>query len=399
MEASLSLLAILNLLGSAQALLLALALISIRRGGGAARRVLAALVVVMAVVIFGAVLRTSHYEFVFPHLSRVPDPFVFLGGPLLFLYLRTLVRRESKLGRKDYLHFLPFALCVAYLAPYYLRSGQSKLNFMLAEFYHPSLGYWYYVRSGLLLLQFAVYLTLAGLLLVRYSRVLKAKGAARSQAERAVLFQVRFMLVGCLIVFVVALLRYTLDQTARTNLLVALGVSALVYSLGYLGLRRPEGLTGEMETNIAPGAYVTPQAAIAGAEDESLPAKKYEKSTLTPERAERYLKRLLSHMETEKPYVDGELTLPKLAERLSIPPPHLSQIINEHLQQNFFDFVNTYRVEEAKRRLLDPTKQHYSVLAIAEEVGFNSKSSFNAVFKKHVQMTPSEFRKGIKAEG
>lgn len=391
MEASLSLLAVLNLLGSAQALLLALALLSVRREGGAARRVLAALVVVMAVIIFGAVLRTTHYEFVFPHLSRMHDPFVFLSGPLLFLYLRTLVRRERKLARKDYLHFLPFALCVAYLAPYFLRSGESKLNFMLAEFYHPSLGYWYYVRTAFLLLQTAIYLTLVVMLLVRHSRALKSKGEAREPAERAVLFQVRFMLIGFLILFVGVLLRYTLDQTARTNLLVPLGVSALIYSLGYLGLRTPEVLTGVRET-LPVGTSALP-AETAGTVDERTPAKKYEKSTLTPERAERYLQRLLSHMETEKPYVDGELTLPKLAERLSIPAPHLSQTINERLQQNFFDFVNTYRIEEAKRRLLDPAKGHYSVLAIAEEVGFNSKSSFNAVFKKHVQMTPSEFRR------
>jgi AraC-like DNA-binding protein len=389
MEASLSLLAILNLLGSAQALLLALALLTGRREGGAARRVLAALVVAMAVVIFGGVMRTSHYEFVYPHLSRVHDPFVFLAPPLLFLYVRTLLRRERKLARLDYLHFLPFALCVVYLAPYYVRSSQSKLNFMWGEFYHPSLGYWYYVRSGLLLLQGAVYLTLVAVLLIRYSRALRAKGAARSESESALLFQVRFMLVGFLLLFTGGLLRYTLDQTARTNLLVPLGASALIYSLGYLGLRRPEVLTGDLDRATSHGAT---DAQVESA-DESLPAKKYEKSTLTPERAERYLRRLLAHMETEKPYVDGELTLPKLAERLSIPAPHLSQTINERLQQNFFDFVNTYRVEEAKRRLLDPAKQHYSVLAIAEEVGFNSKSSFNAVFKKHVQMTPSEFRK------
>ncbi|HKP71491.1 MAG TPA: helix-turn-helix domain-containing protein [Pyrinomonadaceae bacterium] len=386
MEPSLSLLAILNLLGSAQALLLAFALLGIKREDGAANRVLAALTMTMAIIIFGAVLRTSHYELVFPHLSRVHDPFVFLVGPLLFLYLRTLVRRERALARTDYLHFLPFAACVVYLLPYYLRSSRYKLDYMVAEYYHPSLGHWYYVRSALLLLQFAAYLSLVAALVVGYSRGLKSKGEARTAAERAVLFQVRFMGVGFLVLFVIGLLRYTLDQTARTNLLVPLGASVLVYTLGYLGLRRPEVLTGVKEST-------TKTDGETGDPAESLPAKKYEKSTLTPERAERYLQKLLRHMEAEKPYVDGELTLPKLAERLSIPAPHLSQVINERLGQNFFDFVNTYRVEEAKRRLLDPALSHYSVLAIAEEVGFNSKSSFNAVFKKHVQMTPSEYRK------
>jgi AraC-like DNA-binding protein len=398
----------LNLLGSAQGLLLALALAAgtRRKERGAARaatRVLAALVLAMTIVIFGGVMRTSHYEFVFPHLSRIHDPFVFLIGPLLYLYVRTLVGRRSsssssrgKLARRDWLHLLPFAACVLYLAPYFLSSGAYKLDYMWAEFQHPSLGYWYYIRSGLLLVQSAAYLSLVVRFILRYERELRAKGAARQSAsERAVLFQVRFLGIGFLVLFAGGLLRYTLDQTARTNLLVPLGASILIYALGYLGLSRPELLTGTDGTTATTAADADAETTA-----QNSPAKKYEKSTLTPERAERYLARLLRHMETEKPYIDGELTLPKLAERLSIPAPHLSQTINECLRQNFFDFVNTYRVEEAKRRLLDPAKQHYSVLAIAEEVGFNSKSSFNAVFKKHVQMTPSEFRKaGITDEG
>ncbi len=161
-------------------------------------------------------------------------------------------------------------------------------------------------------------------------------------------------------------------------MLVPLGASVLVYAMGYLEMRKPD-------------------VAVKSGEDE-LPAKKYEKSTLTPERSERYLNRLLKFMEAEQPFTDGDLTIQKLAEKLSIPTPHLSQTINERLGQTFSDFINSYRIEEAKKRLLDPAKKHYSVLAIAEEVGFNSKSSFNAVFKKHVNMTPSEFRKSVNGD-
>src|SRR5205814_9963937 len=127
-------------------------------------------------------------------------------------------------------------------------------------------------------------------------------------------------------------------------------------------------------------------------EKEELSAKKYEKSTLTPDRSERYLDKLLNFMKQEQPFTDGDLTIQKLAERLAIPAHHLSQTINERLGQTFSDFINSYRIEEAKRRLLDPALKHLSVLGIAEEVGFNSKSSFNSVFKKHTNMTPSEFR-------
>jgi AraC-like DNA-binding protein len=165
-----------------------------------------------------------------------------------------------------------------------------------------------------------------------------------------------------------------------------LGGTIIIYGLAYLGLRQPETTAG----SDAP----TPADEVA-----VQPAKKYEKSTLTSERSEFYLKKLLSIMETEKPYTDGDLTLSKLASKLSISAHHLSQIINERLKQNFFDFVNTYRVAEAKRKLVDPAKKHYSLLAIAEEVGFNSKSAFNVAFKKQTNMTPSEFRKASNGNG
>ena len=74
-------------------------------------------------------------------------------------------------------------------------------------------------------------------------------------------------------------------------------------------------------------------------------------------------------------------------------------MINERLIQSFSVFINTYRVEEAKRHLLDTKKRHYSILAIAEEVGFNSKSSFNAAFRKYTNLTPSEFRKAANGNG
>jgi AraC-like DNA-binding protein len=98
-------------------------------------------------------------------------------------------------------------------------------------------------------------------------------------------------------------------------------------------------------------------------------------------------------MQSDKPYMSGDITLQKLAEKVSIPANHLSQIINERIGQNFFDFINSYRVKEVQRLFADPSKKHYSLLAIAEEVGFNSKSTFNSAFKKYSNMTPSEFRR------
>lgn len=369
MEPSLNILAVLNLLGAAQGLFLSAVLVSIKGGNKVANRILAALVATIAIIVSGAVVRTTHYEFVFPHLSRIHDPFPFLAVPLIFLYIKTLTSGKAVFTRKDFLHFIPFILCAGYLIPYYFQSREAKLNFMVSEYYSPTLGSWYYIRSALLILLAVFYLIL---IVSNIQRFVRGSKKQSDTAQKAILFQIRFFVVGFLILLVGGLLRYLLDHTAKTNLLVPLGASVYIYAIGYLCFRNPQ---------------------VLARTDVKTVVKKYENSSLMPETAERYLKRLLHLMETEKLYLDSELTISKVAERLSIPAPHLSQTINERLNQNFIDFINTYRVAEAKRRLVDPARKHYSVLAVAEEVGFNSKSSFNSVFKKYVQMTPSEFRK------
>jgi len=378
-SASLDLFGVLCLLGAAQGLLLALALALTGRGNRFANRVLAALVICVSVFVVGAVLRTSAYIFALPHLAWVHDPFPFACGPLLYLYLRAITSGRRWLARRDLAHFVPFALCAVYLLPSFFQGAEAKLEALALEYTRPTLGGWYYVRSSLIVTHFLAYLFVVVAVLWRYTRRLKAEGVR--SADRAALAQIRFLVAACVVIWVAAVLRFALDQTARTNLLVPLLVSGVVYGLGYMNMG---GRASVEDESVAAGAPEPPKAEAA--------PPKYERSTLTPERAERYLKRLLEVMESERPYADGDLTLQKLAERLSIPAQHLSQTLNGRLNQSFTDFVNSYRVAEAKRKLTDPRLKHYSVLAIAEDVGFNSKSSFNAVFKKQTGMTPSEFR-------
>jgi ligand-binding sensor domain-containing protein/AraC-like DNA-binding protein len=120
---------------------------------------------------------------------------------------------------------------------------------------------------------------------------------------------------------------------------------------------------------------------------------KYKLSTLSDDKLNEYAAHLAQSMEKEKPYLDPDLTLAKLAQATAIPAKHLSQVINERYRQNFNDFVNRYRVEAAKRRLLDPAAREFKLLRIAFESGFNSKSVFNAAFKSHAGLSPSEFRR------
>ncbi len=98
-------------------------------------------------------------------------------------------------------------------------------------------------------------------------------------------------------------------------------------------------------------------------------------------------------MEEVRPWLQRDLTIHDVSEALDFPQHYLTQTINEDLGKNFYTLVNEYRVEEFKKRLLDPKNAHLTVLAIAHDAGFNSKSTFNTVFKKLEGMTPSQYRK------
>jgi AraC-like DNA-binding protein len=105
------------------------------------------------------------------------------------------------------------------------------------------------------------------------------------------------------------------------------------------------------------------------------------------------LEMLDAFMIEHKPFLDASLTLYDLSEQIDIPSKDLSLLINRDLNQHFFDFVNGYRIRMAMDILKDPAKKAFTVLEILYEVGFNSKSSFNTAFKKHNNLTPTEYRK------
>jgi AraC-like DNA-binding protein len=117
------------------------------------------------------------------------------------------------------------------------------------------------------------------------------------------------------------------------------------------------------------------------------------KQSLSKNTSDQYLQKLVEYMNDKKPYLNPALTLIDLAEEVSIPPRSLSEVINSSLKQNFYDFINTYRIEESKRLLSISTEQSKTVLEILYKVGFNNKSSFNSAFKKCTGITPSQFRK------
>jgi AraC-like DNA-binding protein len=141
-----------------------------------------------------------------------------------------------------------------------------------------------------------------------------------------------------------------------------------------------------------PALFEKAQAARA-AEPARRPLPKYQRNRIDDGEAAELARRLTALMTDRKPYRDGALTLQALADALGVTPHQLSQVLNLHLRKSFFTFVNSYRVEELAAALDDPAQGHRGVLELALEAGFNSKSTVNAFFKRHLGLTPTEFRR------
>lgn len=359
-------------LGIVQGVFLGTLLIFIKSPNRRANRVLGVLYICFSLsILHFLLLRNDLYE-VYPHLLRVSLPPLFLFGPLYSLYVRILTDRSTRLRVVELFHAIPFLVTLALNVPFYVLPPGDKIMYFRQLVSGEHLALNLLVASTQLVHIFA-YVIVVRRRLRAYDRQIRE---TRSSIER---INLRWLTMGTqlfigifgLILVLVILRLAGLDTIPIYETVIPLTVSLTIYALGYLGLKQPE---------------------IFSPTEESTAARKYERSTLTPEKAAEYSGSLIEHMMTRRPFLDSNLTLPVLSEQTGIPPHHISQVLNERLQVNFFDFVNGYRVEEAKRLFQDRTKAAYSIFAIATEAGFNSKSAFNTAFKKHTGQTPTEFR-------
>ncbi|NRA52251.1 MAG: AraC family transcriptional regulator [Phaeodactylibacter sp.] len=192
---------------------------------------------------------------------------------------------------------------------------------------------------------------------------------------------IKYIIYGFLGSIVILIVYNLLGYTRALNLYMNLYFFGLIYMVAYFSVRQRE---------IYPEAVDIETIVEAGGPDSSLPGKRklLDDDALAIQKA-----KLLELMEEEEPYLDSELNLVGLSERLSLSTHQLSYVINNGFGENFFQFINKYKVKKAEALLQDPHYDQYTILAIGFESGFNSKTAFNTTFKKMTSYTPSEFRK------
>jgi AraC-like DNA-binding protein len=303
----------------------------------------------------------------------------FLYGPLIYLFTKQILLRQT-FQWSDLLHFIPFAIVVFFfLVGYsYAESPMMLFPFLLA-------------KSRLLLQLVSLYLYHW---LSRQCWLEKNQSGDKFSFVQHFQFQwlKKFIYASFFICISISVLNYFMVvlypdlNYIRPGFLI---ITLFIYWISYEALYHPEvfsvikGYAGEA----ASATEDFPKLTV------HLPTKKYLKSNLDEEQAGRILNNLQSLMQCEKPYLDPAINIDRLAAIIGTNRHHLSQVLNEKLKKSFNDFINQYRVDEAKMLLTDPARISHKIASIAYDSGFNSLSTFNDVFRKSVGVTPSQFRK------
>ncbi|HAS47556.1 MAG TPA: hypothetical protein DCS93_44175 [Microscillaceae bacterium] len=305
---------------------------------------------------------------VFKAIPQFNPIFSLLYGPLVYFYAQSLIYKDIDLAKLRFnVHAFANMPLLSYAVFWILDDYQNRQNNQALNSY----------VTVPVLIQFGLYLLITYRSLVRYQRILNN---TQSSVVNIRLSWLKFINVMMAIFWLLVTIEFFVPIPFVQYFIVELIFAAILFmvlSFVYKGLRHPNFFAG------------------IAAEDEAATFEAKEVLNKQSSVKQQDLDAVQQYMENEKPYHTPELSLQQLAEALKFSPRYLSQLINQQLQQNFFEFVNTYRIEEAKALLTDPENRHMRINEIMYQVGFQSKSTFNQVFKKFTGVTPTQFRDKI----
>lgn len=303
----------------------------------------------------------------------IGDPTFLLIAPLLWFYILELTGHKPR-GSRLFLHFIPFFIVIFLSLTLQNITRGSFLDFVHKHYRTSSVLFWIMVFTQFSWYQYKIHKQWQGYQQLIHQEV--------SNTEDVNISWVRFFMTIFLFINILFFIGLFAAIHFNTNgwlpRITALVFSLSVYALGYKGILQRE----IFDTH------------TVDAQQKSLSST----STVEIRKSDRQLiDRILEYMTERRPYLDAELTLSKLAQEVGISRSQLSQLINDGLGDNFYDFVNKYRVEEVKKLMTDPKMQNYNMLGIALEAGFKSKSTFNLIFKRFTGLTPTEYRKNLQS--
>lgn len=366
---------LLLLLGSLQGFILASLLWFSRKGNRLSNRLLAWLIGLLALASLAVGIPVAN-RWVSLALDLLPLINAMPLGPLLYFYVKSVLDPTFRLGKTERRHFYPVVLdwgakligwtfVIGTLLDVFRRQDGPAWGRVMDEYNtYSDIPRW---------LSMAVYLVLARRWLDQFALTGNEYEAERQQQNRRWLRQFLTILLVFQAIWLVHLVPYIIPGT-RSALLDQFGwypiyvpVAVLIYWLGLKGYLHSR--SGSIEPII----------------------RKASVTSLLPQTANQIVDALTTAMETNKLYLDSELTVEKLGRHVKLPTKTISFVLNQHLRKSFNTFVNEYRIEAVKQRLVNPTSDYLTLTGIAFECGFNSQATFQRVFKQMTGVSPKEF--------
>lgn len=347
--------------GVGLAFFLTLLLLS-KRNKTTADKILAAWLFIVTIHILLYYFRQSE---LYPQLLAIDFPLPLVHGPFLLLYSLALTR--GSLSKISWLHFAPALAVLLYLIPFFTLPTEEKVTI----FKNQGAGYEVFnlIRTFANLSSGVVYVILTSIVLAKHRKAILHQFSSTEKINLQWLQYLSYW-IGLIWLFVIF----------GNEDLIYIATVLFILFIGFFGIRQV-GIFHSPET-------VAPEIKEAVEIPEK---KKYQKSGLSAEASESLHRDLSQLMSTQKLFRESELSLADLAQHLNTQPNYLSQVINEREGKNFYDYINTLRIEEFMRLTEIPDSKKYTLLGLAQECGFNSKSSFNRYFKKVTGKSPSEF--------
>jgi AraC-like DNA-binding protein len=341
-----------------------------KKGHPHAFRMLAGFLLASALLLIDNIAISYHVERLSPHLWCISYPFVLFFSPMLYLFTQAVLRNQTRMQPRDWPHLIPFFLLYAVMfLKFYRLGGAAKLEIIRHGFHLMPI---IRITWAACEIQFIVYALLSLNLLRRYRRGLKEFYSSLEEVNLSWLNLILYGFIGWRVLYMISgFLNLPYDSWIMIGLQLLVEVGFLFFAVALVY----KALT-------APVVFLP----------ETVASKKYRTSPLNETDKKQYLQKMEAFMNSARPYRDPNLTLSELSKRSSIPMRYASQVLNELLNRNYYDYVNGYRIEEVKRVLSDPAESRKNITEVFLEAGFNSKSVFNATFKKQVGMTPREFR-------
>ena len=307
----------------------------------------------------------------FPYLLGLDIPLPLIHGPMLYLYILCLTGQQPN-RYKWLLHFAPAILTYIYLISFFTLTSQEKIH--VYEYGNTAYRFFRKIIMVIIILSGILYVTLSIMTVRQYKRRISD---LYSNTEKINLNWSYYLITGIALIWIAVIMKN------ETLIFTLVGLFILVAS--YFGISHANilGLSAIQSNNSEEKQVVNENSITV----------KYQKNFAGEEAIQSTYQKLNFRMEHEKLYKDPELNLNQVASLLDVHPNILSQTINSVENKNFYDYINQHRIEEFKRIVILPENQKFTILSLAFESGFNSKTSFNRNFKKYMDCSPREYIK------